>query len=250
MRVLVVEDERLAAERLTTLLANYDPAVEVTACLESVEETVHYLKNHVQPDLLLMDIHLSDGRSFDIFNKLHFTSPVVFTTAYDKYALEAFKMFSIDYILKPVTAEALAAALNKYKNMAASFTLPDYGKLVPAITTHTVKKRFTGKVGTRLFFIDTEEIAFFKADNKIVHLVCKKGNRYVVDHTMEKLEELLDRKYFFRMNRRYIVSIGAIEQVKPYFNSRLKLQVKGATQQDEMIISRERITEFKQWADA
>jgi DNA-binding LytR/AlgR family response regulator len=250
MKVIVVEDERVAAERLKTLLLEYDPAMEVVACLESVEETVAYLKSHAHPDLLLLDIHLSDGRSFEIFNQVHYNKPVVFTTAYDQYALEAFSMFSVDYILKPVTAEALATALNKYRNIAASFSLPDYNRLVPQIKENNNKKRFLGKVGQRLFFIDTVDIAFFQADNKIVYLVDKTGNRFVVDYTMERLEVVLDAKEFFRLNRRYIVRMSAIEQVKPYFNNRLKLLVKGSQQQDEMVISREKVAEFRQWADA
>jgi DNA-binding LytR/AlgR family response regulator len=250
MKVIVVEDERVAAERLKTLLMEYDPAMEVLATLESVEETVAYLKLHAHPDLLLLDIHLSDGRSFDIFNQVHYNRPVVFTTAYDQYALEAFSMFSVDYILKPVSAEALATALNKYRNIAASFSLPDYNRLVPQIQENNNKKRFLGKVGQRLFFIDTADIAFFQADNKIVYLVDKTGNRFVVDYTMERLEEVLDRKDFFRLNRRYIVRMSAIEQVKPYFNNRLKLFVKGSQQQDEMVVSREKVAEFRQWADA
>lgn len=250
MKVIVVEDERLAAERLTTLLQEYDPAVKVMACLESVEETVAYLKSHAHPDLLLLDIHLSDGRSFDIFNQVQYNRPVVFTTAYDQYALEAFKMFSVDYILKPVAGEALAAALNKYRHIATSFNLPDYNRLVPHLQEQHTKKRFLGKVGQRLFFIETADIAFFQADNKIVYLVDKNANRYVVDYTMERLEAALDPKEFFRLNRRYMVRISAIEQVKPYFNNRLKLLVKGAQQQDEMVVSRERVADFRQWADA
>lgn len=249
MKVIVVEDEQLAAKRLTTLLAEYDPNVQVLACLESVEETVDYLKSHAHPDLLLLDIHLSDGRSFDIFKQVQYNKPVVFTTAYDQYAMEAFKMFSIDYILKPVAGEALAAALNKYRHIAGAYGLPDYNRLVPHLAEPERKKRFLGKVGQRLFFVDSADIAFFRADNKIVYLVDQHGNRYVVDYTMEKLESVLCTKEFFRLNRRFIVHISAIEQVKPYFNNRLKLLVKGAQQPDDMIVSRERVTEFKQWAD-
>ena len=249
MKVNVVEDERLAAERLKTLLTAYDPSVQIAACLESVDETVAYLNNHAHPDLLLLDIHLSDGRSFDIFTQVQYNKPVVFTTAYDQYALEAFKMFSVDYILKPVTAGALATAMNKYKNLAASFSLPDYSRVLPQLAVSTGKKRFLGKIGQRLFFIEAGDIAFFQADNKIVYLVDKKGSRYLVDYTLDKLEELLEPGEFFRVNRRYLVCSNAIEQIKPYFNNRLKLQVKVARDEDEMIISRDRVAAFKKWAD-
>jgi len=249
MRILIVEDEKLAADRLMTLLKEYDPSVEVVACTESVEDTVHYLQHHAAPDLLLLDIHLSDGHSFEIFKQVAYNKPVIFITAYDQYALEAFKLHSVDYILKPVSLTALAAAINKYKQLSASYTATDFGQLLPSLNGKIFKKRFLGKVGQRLFFIDTNDIAFFQADNKVVYLADKEGNRYVVDHTMEKLEELLDNQEFFRLNRRYIVRINAIEQVKPYFNGRLKLVVKGAAQTDELVISRDRAAGFRQWVE-
>ncbi len=250
MKVVIVEDEKLAANRLQTLVSEYDASIEILACIESIEETVQYLKQHTHPDVLLLDIHLSDGHSFEIFKQIRYNNPVIFTTAYDQYALEAFKMFSIDYILKPVTLEALAGAFNKLKSLAIPFSSIDMNHLEPALRKGQYKKRFLGKVGQRLFFIDTEDIAFFQADNKLVHLIDKEGNRYLADYTIEKLVEQLDPEHFFRLNRSIIVNIDAIQQVKPYYNSRLKLSVKGATQQEEIIISRERVSEFKQWADA
>lgn len=250
MRVIIVEDEKLATERLQTLLRTYDPSIEVSACFESIEETVRYLKHHIHPDLLLLDIHLSDGQSFEIFKHVNYTRPVIFTTAYDEYALEAYKMFSIDYLLKPISLESLATALNKFKSMAVSFLVTDLNQIKPSLQERRYKKRFLGKVGQRLFFIDAEDITFFQADNKIVYLVDKEGNRYLIDYTMESLEEQLDPRYFFRLNRKYIVNINAIQQVKPYFNNRLKLSVKGADQPEEMIISREKVSVFKQWAES
>jgi DNA-binding LytR/AlgR family response regulator len=250
MKVIIVEDEKLAAERLVTLLNDYDASIEVMACLESIEETVQYLKQSAHPDVLLLDIHLSDGHSFEIFKQVSYSRPVIFTTAYDQYALEAFKMFSIDYILKPVTQEALAAALNKLKSVSVSFSAIDFNRILPEFKEQRYKKRFLGKVGQRLFFINTEDICFFQANNKIVYLIDKEGNRYVVEHTMENLENQLDPQQFFRLNRSFIVSIDAIQQVKPYYNSRLKLSVKCMTNQEDMVVSRDRVAEFKQWADA
>lgn len=249
MKVLVVEDEKLAAERLVTLLNQYDSSMEVLACTDSIEQTVQYLKQHPHPDLLLLDIHLADGHSFEIFKQVNFNRPVIFTTAYDQYALDAFKMFSIDYILKPVTLEALAAAVNKLKSLPAGFS-PDFSRLGPVANSQRYKKRFLGKVGQRLFFINAENIAYFQADNKIVYLVDKEGNRYVVDYTMEQLTEQLDPQQFFRLNRSFIVSIHAIQQVKPWFNSRLKLSVLGNSNVEEMVVSRDRVAEFKIWAEA
>lgn len=250
MKVIIVEDEKLATERLQTLLKTYDPSIEIIACLESIEDTVHYLKNHSHPDLLLLDIHLSDGHSFEIFKQVSYNRPIIFTTAYDEYALDAFKMLSIDYILKPVSGEALATALNKFKSMSLSFSATDLNRVSQDWKDQRYKKRFLGKIGQRLFFIDAEEVAFFQADNKIVYLADKEGNRYIIDHTMERLEEQLDPQHFFRLNRKFIVNISAIQQVKPYYNNRLRLSVKGANQQEEMVISRERVADFKIWADA
>jgi len=250
MKIVIVEDEKPAVVRLQSLLHEYDSSIEIAACLESIEESVKYLKQKAHPDLLLLDIHLSDGHSFEIFKQVSYNRPVIFTTAYDHYALEAFKMFSIDYILKPVTLDALAAALNKLKSLAVSFTAADLTKLMPVWQDNNFKKRFLGKVGQRLFFIDARDIAFFQADNKIVYLVDKEGNRYVVEQTMEKLEEQLNPLQFFRLNRRFIVRINAIEQVKPYYNSRLKLALKGCNVTDEMVVSRDRVEAFKQWAEA
>ncbi len=250
MKVIIVEDEKLAAERLKTLLNDYDASIEVMACLESIEETVQYLKKSAHPDVLLLDIHLSDGHSFEIFKLVNYNRPVIFTTAYDQYALEAFKIFSIDYILKPVTQEALAGAINKLKSVSVSFSAVDFNRVFPELNIQRYKKRFLGKVGQRLFFINTEDICFFQADNKIVNLVDKEGNRYVVEHTMENLEDELDPQQFFRLNRSFIVSIDAIQQVKPYYNSRLKLSVKCITNQEDMVVSRDRVADFKQWADA
>lgn len=250
MKVIIVEDEMLAAERLKTLLNDYDASIEVMACLESIEETVQYLKKSAHPDVLLLDIHLSDGHSFEIFKQVNYNRPVIFTTAYDQYALEAFKIFSIDYILKPVTQEALAGAINKLKSVSASFSAIDFNRVFPELNIQRYKKRFLGKVGQRLFFINTEDICFFQADNKIVYLLDNGGNRYVVDYTMENLETLLDLQQFFRLNRSFIVCINAIQQVKPYYNSRLKLSVKCMPNQDDMVVSRDRVAEFKQWADA
>lgn len=249
MKVLIAEDEKLAAERLLTLISQYDEQIEIAACTESIEETVQYLKQHPHPDLLLLDIHLADGHSFEIFKQVNYNRPVIFTTAYDQYALDAFKIFSIDYILKPVTLEALAAAINKLRSIPAGFP-EGLNKQEPLVSEQSYKKRFLGKVGKRLFFINTDTIAYFQADNKIVYLVCKDGNRYVVEYTMEQLKELLDPQQFFRLNRSFIVNIHAIQQVKPWFNSRLKLSVQGNAGADDMVVSREKVAEFKLWAEA
>lgn len=253
MKVLIVEDETLAAQRLQHLVKEYDPTIEIVGVAESVEETIEVVQKQPLPDLLLMDIQLSDGHSFEVFKRIDIRKPVIFTTAYDQFALEAFKHFSIDYILKPITAFALKSALDKYKLMS-SYLSPNYEGLLSAIASiqpaNEYKNRFLAKVGQRLFFVEVNDVAFFQADNKIVYLVDKEGNRFVIDYTLEKLEAVLDQKLFFRLNRKFIVKVSAIDHIKPFYNNRLKLSVKGASSSDEMIISRERVAEFKAWAEA
>lgn len=242
----------LAAERLQSIIKNYDASINVVAVLESIEESVQWLQAKPHPDLLFVDIHLSDGHSFEIFKKVNLQKPVIFTTAFDNYALDAFHLFSIDYILKPVTAEALATAMNKYKNLAAMAAV-NYSLLSDAVKENfgtRYKNRFLAKVGQRSFFLQADEVAYFFADNKIVYLVDKEGNRFIINFTLEKLEPLLDPHDFFRINRKMIIHSKAIEQVKPYFNNRLKLSLKGVKADEDIIISRERVGDFKEWADA
>jgi DNA-binding LytR/AlgR family response regulator len=253
MTVLIVEDEQLAQERLEMLLKAYDPGIVVAGKLESVEETVQWLKSKPHPDIILLDIHLADGESFEIFKQATTQKPVIFTTAYENYAIDAFQLFSIDYILKPVTAKSLAAALNKYKNLSAAFSPHNYELLIEQVKENFLnnyKSRFLAKVGKRLFFVPAEEVAFFLADNKIVYLTDREGNRFVINATIDKLESELNPKDFFRVNRSTIIHAGVLEQVKPYPNNRLKVELRNLRNADEIIISRERVNVFKEWAGA
>jgi two-component system, LytTR family, response regulator LytT len=252
MDVIIIEDELLAAERLQTLISNYDASIQIIACLESIEEAVHWLQTKPHPDLLFVDIHLSDGHSFEIFKRVTLNKPVIFTTAFDHYALDAFRLLSIDYILKPVTAEALGEALNKYKTFSTSLFATNYTLLSDQVKESfntRYKNRFLAKVGSRSFFITADEVAYFFAENKIVYLVDKAGNRFIIHFTLEKLEPLLDPHDFFRINRKMIINASAIEQVKPYFNNRLKLLLRNLQTPEDITISREKVAEFKAWAD-
>jgi DNA-binding LytR/AlgR family response regulator len=254
MDIVIIEDELLAAERLQLLIREYDPSIRVVACLESIGESVQWLQTHAHPDLLLVDIHLSDGHSFEIFNRVQVNIPVIFTTAYDQYALEAFRLFSIDYVLKPITPEALATAMNKFRQMAAFLLSKRQTPLMQANTTAdsepAYKNRFLAKVGQRSFFIQAEDVVYFYAENKVVYLVDREGNRYIINHTLDKLEPRLNPCEFFRVNRKMIVHSKAIEQVKPYYNNRLKLMLKHLKNSGDIIISRERVPGFRDWAEA
>ncbi len=252
MNILIVEDEMLAAERLRMLLKQYDPSIKIIACLESIEETVNWIQTKPHPDLLLMDIQLSDGHSFEIFKQATINKPIIFTTAFDHYAIDAFRHFSIDYILKPVTAEALASAIQKYRTMSQISLPPDYNSWMEKFQQKIVpqyKDRFLAKVGQRTFFIQTDEVAYFYADNKTIYLADREGNKFIVNYSIEKLETLLDPYYFFRINRKMIVHSKMIDLVKPYLNNRLKLSLKALKMEEDIIVSRERVTAFKKWAE-
>ncbi|HLP38540.1 LytTR family DNA-binding domain-containing protein [Lacibacter sp.] len=249
-RIVIIEDEQLAAERLMLLLKQYDPAIEIVKHLYGVEESIQWLNSNAHPDLLFLDIQLADGFCFDIFKQVNYSRPIVFITAYNEYALDAFQLCSIDYLLKPVTAEALAKALQKFMQLQSNFAEVNYDQLSKFFDNASFKTRFLGRAGQRMFFVETSEVQFFQADDKIVYLVDKEGNKLTVDYTLDRLEGLLNPKEFFRLNRKYIARFSSIAQVKPYVNSRLKLLLRNGSKTEEVVLSRERVHEFKTWAEA
>lgn len=254
MDILIVEDEQLASERLQLLLKNYDPKINVVGSVESIEETSEWLKYNKEPDLIMMDIHLSDGKSFEILKKNQIRKPLIFTTAYDNYALDAFKEFSIDYLLKPISMDALARAMNKYKNIFHQSTDVNDSKVKTAsmnmgLTEEKYKKRFLCKIGVRTYLLQTEEIAYFITEQKIVKAADTKNNFYSINHTIEKIESMLDPALFFRINRGMIVNISMIEQIKPHLNNRLKITLRHNKQNQDIIVSRERVATFRNWLE-
>jgi two-component system, LytTR family, response regulator len=253
MKLVIIEDEPLATDRLKYLLQQYDPQAHVMATLESIDEAVKWFSDNPRPDLILSDIQLSDGSAFEIFKKVRIASPIIFTTAFDKYALDAFKLLSIDYLLKPFTLEALTNAMDKLKLLQSQPAMPliNYDDVIKLLRqkTRTYKTRFTGKIGNKLFFIETNHIALFYSDNKIVYMVASDNTRYIAEYTLEHLEELLDTASFFRVNRSMIINISAIGQVKPYDNNRLQIMLKNNVKPEEAIVSRERVVDFRRWAD-
>jgi len=253
MKSLIIEDEVLAAERIQLLLQQYDASIEIMDVVDSVEESVNWLRANPAPDVILMDIQLADGSAFEIFRQIKIIAPVIFTTAFDQYALEAFHVLSVDYLLKPVTIQALTSAIDKLRALQHRSDMPsiDYARILQLITDRPIfKTRFAGRLGTKIHFIDTKEISFFEADNKIVYLIRMDGSRYLVDQTLEQLETLLDPLLFFRVSRSIIIHITSIIQLKPYINSRLVVLLKCGSNPNEVIISRERVNDFKTWADS
>ncbi len=252
MKVLIIEDEPLAAERLQLLLQQCDPFIQVEAVLESIEDTVQWFNAHPPPDFMLLDIHLADGSGFEIFQRVPIRVPVIFTTAFDQYAMEAFRVLSIDYLLKPLSREGLQRALDKLMTLRRSGQPAlDYAELAQYLqqSRQGYKTRFMGRIGQKFFFIESRDISYFHADNKIVYLTALDGARYLVDYTLEQLESLLDVHSFFRINRGCIVHAQAVTMAKPYINNRLKIFLKCGTRTEEAVVSRERVSAFRKWAE-
>ncbi|OIV43732.1 LytR/AlgR family response regulator transcription factor [Flavobacterium johnsoniae] len=253
MITLIIEDEKPAARLLQRKLEKLD--VRVETMLHSVEESIQWFSNNQHPDLIFLDIQLSDGLSFEIFEKIDIKSAIIFTTAYDEYALKAFKLNSIDYLLKPIDEDDLETAVSKFKSRlpkASSETSNiqlDFEQIRQMLSNpfeKTYKKRFTVKIGQHLKVINTEEIECFFSENKGTYLHTYDNRNYLFDSTLEILEQELDKKDFFRVSRKFIVPLQAIKEIQVYTNSRLKV-ILPTYKEDEVIVSREKVQDFKTW---
>jgi two-component system response regulator LytT len=255
MRILIVEDEELAVKKIRKTLSEVDANANVVGVTDSILATTNWLQTNPSPDLILMDIELSDGQSFEIFNRVPVKSAVVFTTSYDEYALKAFKVNSIDYLLKPIQKEDLQAALNKYRQMKKMYAGDNNNELsMDAIVKELqqklqpkeFRKRFLVKHGQKLVSIEIEEIAYFFSDGRLNFFKTYDNRKFVVDYTMDELEDMLDPERYFRISRSFYVSVNSIDQIHDYFGNRLLLHLKPAVDK-ESIVSREKVTEFKKW---
>lgn len=252
MRVLIIEDERPAARRLTKMITQFRPEAEIVEVLDSVEASVKWLNSFAPPDLAFVDIQLADGISFDIFKQVNIEIPVIFTTAYDQYTLRAFKLNSIDYLLKPIDPELLEEAIDQYDRLYAQQQKFDNGALKTLLEhidgKKEYKERFLVKMGQQLNYVPTKEIAYFFSEDGMVHLKCHNKKRHVIDYTLDQLANMLDPDQFFRINRKIITRLDAIHKIHTYFNSRLKLELLPNTDM-EVIVSRDRVSDFKHWLD-
>ena len=264
MKIIIIEDEELAAEGLIISLKKVEKNIEILAVLDSVKTAVDWFLNNSAPDLAFFDIQLADGVSFEIFDKTSVKCPIIFTTAYDEYALRAFKVNSIDYLLKPVSVQDLSKAFEKWQNLKSVPTNSSLPKGTPSeqyfddaamrqmmqmmtqrITTQQYKTRFMVKIGEHLQTIPTDDIDYFMGENKTVWLYHKNGRKYVVDYTLDQLEDLLEPNHFFRLNRQFINSISSIKDVISYSNSRLKVILNNPPNKEDIIMSREKVEGFK-----
>lgn len=250
MNILIIEDETAAATNLQAILRKVAPTYNVITVLESIEESVEYFQNATQivPDLVFMDIHLADGESFHIFDKVNITSPIIFTTAYDEYALRAFKVNSIDYILKPIKEEDLRRAIDKLTQLSGKERTEYQDRVESMVETSKRESQrvFLVHYKDKIIPLSINDIAFFYTSNEKVSAFTFKGDRYVVDRTLEVLQSTLPADEFFRANRQYIVARQAVKDIAVWFGSRLSLNLSLETP-EKIIISKARVPEFKQW---
>ena len=251
MNVIIIEDEKPSARRLQRMLKTIGINAEIM--LHSVEEAVNWFQNNTHPDLIFLDIQLSDGLSFEIFDAVDIKSAVIFTTAYDEYALQAFKLNSIDYLLKPIDEDDLKIAVDKFKAHASknqSVTL-DFNAIKNLLVNpieREYKKRFSIKVGQHLKLINIEDIECIYSENKGTYAYTKEGRNYLLDATLDQLENELEPNVFFRISRKFYVNINAIKDMVSYTNSRLQIKLNTFNEQD-IIVSRERVKDFKNWLE-
>lgn len=261
MNVLIIEDESPAARRLKQLIKASPIEIEVLETLESIVQALDWMGNNELPDLIFMDIQLADGLSFEIFSKIDITCPVIFTTAYDEYALRAFKVNSIDYLLKPISQEDLDQSLEKYSLLKSKFSATSASKkttpehllnlekmLAELHISKSYKSRLLIKVGEKMISILMENIAYFSSEDKLVFAITSDGKRHPLDYSLDDMETMLDPKDFFRLNRQYIAKINSIQTIHNYFNGKLKLVLNPPTNK-EVVVSREKASHFKQWLE-
>lgn len=255
MQILIVEDEELAVKKLQKTLHAIDPELKIAGTADSIAATVEWLQSNPKPDLILMDIELADGQSFEIFNLTEVKSPVIFTTSYDEFALKAFKVNSVDYLLKPVQKDELEAALSKFKNMKTVFNGQKTEEmqmtaLVKELQQHLqhkeYRKRFLVKHLQKLISVEVDRISYFYSDDRLSFFKTSDDKKYMIDYTIDEIENMLDPEQYFRINRAFLVSVKSIDQIHDYFGNRLKLNLK-PTIDKEALVSRERVMEFKEW---
>jgi len=255
MKILIIEDEILAAERLSDLIQKYDSNIQILETLGSVRESVNWFQKNPAPDLCFLDIQLADGLSFDIFEKITVECPIIFTTAYDEYALRAFKVNSIDYLLKPIDLEGVTKAFEQHdsliQNIPPKTQVPNLDIIHKAMRmmSQSYKTRFIVKAGNHISSIPVEEILYFYSEHRTTWLKTKNLKKHAIDYTLEQLEDLLNPNQFFRLNRKFFTAFSGIKDVMTYSNSRLRVQLLDTSKEELILTSREKVGAFKEWLD-
>lgn len=245
MKALIIEDEAAAARRLAKLIQEIDPEITVLEQLDSIEASLNWFAQHPMPDLIFMDINLADGLSFEIFDHQEITCPIIFTTAFDQYALQAFKVNSVDYLLKPIKKNELEQAIEKYRKLHTTDNV-DYKALANAMKRDEFNTRFLIRFGQSIKVVEFREAAYFYTEDKITFLITKTGKRYPIEPSLEKLDEMADPRTYFRINRQFIVNIESIKEMYAYSKARVKLILDPPIDK-ETIVSTERSPIFKKW---
>lgn len=257
MNALIVEDEELAVRKLQKLLREVSPTLSVMGVTASIDDTVAWLENHratgqPDPDLIFLDIELADGQSFEIFERTPVRSTVIFTTSYDEYALQAFKVNSIDYLLKPVQRDDLQRSLQKYEDLrgqtveAPALKIEKLLQQLHVQTPRSYRQRFLVRQGQRMLSVEVGDIAYFYTDERYSFFTMHSGQKFLVDYTLDELADALDPNRFFRINRGVLITHQAVEQIQPYFGNRLALSLRPIFDK-EALVSREKVSDFKQW---
>lgn len=252
MKILIIEDEAPALNRISKLIRELEIDIDISGTADSISSAVNLFKKFPETDLALMDIELADGQSFEIFNRIQISCPVIFTTAYDEFALKAFKVNSIDYLLKPIDPQELKQAIEKFNTLQQSRQHSHVVNIDALLNSfkkdlvQSYKQRFLIKIGHKLESLPCSEIAFFMAADKVVYLVNNENKRYIIDHTLEELNQMLDPKIFFHLNRQFLCNINSIKSISTYFNGKLKIQLKPEVN-EEVLVSREKANDFKNW---
>jgi DNA-binding LytR/AlgR family response regulator len=253
MKILLIEDEHFAAEKMKKLIHDINESSTVIDVLDSVESSIEWLQNNDHPDLILSDIHLADGICFTIYATVNVQCPIIFVTAYEKYAIKAFEVNSIDYLLKPIQKERLQQAIEKYESTTKSTAVESTAlftefKALMAQANKEYKSRFLCKLGNKIKSVPTESIRYFYSKDKLTFLIDENNNRFPVNNNLEEIDSMLDPKFFFRVNRKYIIHFDGIDEIHPYFKGRLKLKL-NPNIEDDIVVSTERSPLFKAWLD-
>lgn len=253
-KALIIEDERPAAEHLQRLINQVDIKIDIIRIISSIDEALVWFENNPLPDLLFLDIQLSDGLSFEIFNHINITCPVIFTTAYEEYAIKAFKVNSIDYLLKPIGIDDLKYAIAQFTSINYNFrdtwnqTVRYKVDQVMKLLTNNYKSRFVTNVGMHIRSVEVEKINLFYSLEKSTFLLDNTGKTYDIDYSLEQVEKLIDPDHFFRISRKHIVNINAIADIISYTSNRLKLKIVNS-KDDDILVSRSKLTKFRRWLE-
>lgn len=249
MNIVIIEDEDRTARQLERLLNKYDPSIHILIQLPSIKKAVEWFKGNPKPDLVFMDIHLEDGLAFSIFEQVKLAAPVIFTTAYDEYMLKAFKVNSIDYLLKPIEFEELTSAIEKFKTLQAQQAIPDLNALLSLIQkpqAPVFKERFMVNIGTKIHSIEVANIAYFYSEEKATFLITKSGQLLPIEQSLDQVTPILNPANFFRVSRQFVVARSSIQTIHAYSAGKLKLDLLPASRH-EVFVSTRRLSEFKDW---